>query len=283
MKTIWIISDVYFPDESATGYLLTRLSESFSDYGSIHIITAKNEIKEHRGVTIHQCRFSRQGTSRNLVVRSISAIVFGIYTFFFGLTHIRSGDIIITLTSPPSAPIIAHVLRMLLRCKLVLIVHDVFPENIVAILQIRYSALLSPLKVLFRYVYAGCDRLIVIGRDMKVVITRKTGREDNVIFIPNWSDIDTVFNEPVSELRRQLQLDNRFVIGFFGNIGRAQGIENILSAASILQERNRNVHLLFVGQGSCLDKLQTYKENHTLENISILPSSAQLGWRCPTS
>jgi glycosyltransferase involved in cell wall biosynthesis len=57
------------------------------------------------------------------------------------------------------------------------------------------------------------------------------------------------------------------VVLFTGNIGRMQGIENIVKAADLLSN-DSGIAFLFIGTGACLDKIK----NHKGGNIFWLPS-----------
>ena len=63
-QRVWIISEFYFPEENATGYLLTRIAEGLANEFAVNVVcglpsqpnqrgVVKREIRN--GVDIHRC------------------------------------------------------------------------------------------------------------------------------------------------------------------------------------------------------------------------------------
>ena len=81
--------------------------------------------------------------------------------------------------------------------------------------------------------YLNVDRITVVGRDMAQLASEKLGHhQKQIVVIPNWADIDLIFPSVKKEnqLVKELGLENKFVVQCAGNMGRAQGIENMFGA-----------------------------------------------------
>jgi glycosyltransferase involved in cell wall biosynthesis len=71
-------------------------------------------------------------------------------------------------------------------------------------------------------------------------------------------------------LRRELQLEGKFVVSYIGTIGIAHGLETLLEAASLLQHSSPEVLFLLVGEGADKDRLMTSAEFRNLSNVRFI-------------
>jgi glycosyltransferase involved in cell wall biosynthesis len=72
-----------------------------------------------------------------------------------------------------------------------------------------------------------------------------------------------------NSLIHELGLVNKFVVQCSGNMGRAQGIENIFMAADLLRDR-LDIHFLFIGAGVKKGWMEKTVKDKLLKNITIL-------------
>ncbi|QOF81791.1 glycosyltransferase family 4 protein [Variovorax sp. 38R] len=175
----------------------------------------------------------------------------------------QKGDIVFSGTNPETLLFVLALLRKLIRFRWYVLVHDVFPENLVpaGILK-KESVYFRILKTIFDWVYAQPDRLFVIGRDMKELVDEKTGNPARSFFVHNWVDADQIFSlaKKKSKLIKSLGWEEKTVFQFFGNMGRVQGIPNILRA--IDQVSSERAAFLFIGAGACVDLVSKYKKEN---------------------
>ncbi|MEM2786132.1 MAG: glycosyltransferase, partial [Candidatus Nitrosotenuis sp.] len=240
----WIVSELYYPDESATGYLLTKIAEGLSQFYPISVISCRNtqcadhtghQVKEQRnGVTIWRSWVSHLDKN-NLFFRLINATTSTIALFVRTLRLINAGDIVLVVTNPPFLPFVTKIACTLRGAKIMLLIHDVYPNVLVA------SGILKPLSIvsrlfdrLTRNLYKSVNAIIVLGRDMQHLVSEKIpSRNDHITIIRNWAETDTVYPLPKNEnpYLKQLNLQDKFVLQYAGNMGRTHGLENILKCA----------------------------------------------------
>ncbi|WP_431243060.1 glycosyltransferase family 4 protein [Flavobacterium sp. P21] len=152
-----------------------------------------------------------------------------------------------------------------------ILVHDIFPENLVAIGKMKEKSLLyNVLETVYNYSYSRATRCIAIGRDMKEVLESKTSSKVEIIVISNWSDIDDVFPVQKEETKivNKFELKNKFIFQFAGNLGYAQGLDNIVEAIKLVE--NENIHFLFIGSGAYEMKIKEFVASNTLKNVTHL-------------
>ena len=136
-----------------------------------------------------------------------------------------------------------------------MLVHDVFPENLIAANVLKPNNFFYKiLKFFFDKFYAAADKRIVIGKDMKELIDDKVERSDSII-IQNWIDHHDIEVQEKNNILNALNWQREQpVFYFFGNIGRVQGIHNILQALEILPIGKRP-KVLFIGGGAYENEL----------------------------
>ena len=281
---IWILSDLYYPEQASTGYLLTKTAEGLAETYNVNVITGpasesfrkvsvpRREI--HQNVEILRCsgtsfnKNSIRGRLLNLITRSVAI-------FWAALWRCKHDDLILVVTNPPLLPFVALLLSYLKRCKFVLLIHDVYPEAVVATEIVKLSSWLIRIgDPLNRLLYNRAARIITLGRDMSWLAKRKLVHgKDRIRCIPNWADHEIV--QPMyrqdNPLLKQWGIAHRFVILYAGNLGRTHGIEYLAEAARVLRAYHK-IHFVVVGFGAKKQWLETFLDQYQLQNITVLDS-----------
>jgi glycosyltransferase involved in cell wall biosynthesis len=213
--------------------------------------------------------FSTKSAKNKLLPRIFEQAV--LVTGFVGkiFRRIKKGDILFTGTNPVLLLILMPVLKVFVGFKWCLLVHDVFPDNLVpAGITRRDGIVFRFLDYVFSRIYGSADRLIVIGRDMESLVVDKIGRAEKIVFIHNWADEEEIFPIPRTDALfiNDLGWENKIVFQFFGNIGRLQGVEFILNAIAMC--RSTDAAFLFIGGGVMVDKIKQFVHMHPDKNVA---------------
>jgi colanic acid biosynthesis glycosyl transferase WcaI len=282
VRNIWFISEVYYPDEQGTAFYTTGLAEGLAGHLNVGVlcnyptVTARGEAvpkqELRNGVSIERCG----GTTfnkNNILLRLLNIITYSTSLFFKALSRIKKDDIVIAVTSPPSAPFIAKLVCAITKAGCTLRIEDVYPEVLVAAGFIKKDGFLNSfLEYLTGCLYGSVDRIVVLGRDMKDLAEKKIGHPaNNIHIIRCWADVDTVAPGPreSNPLLKEHGLINKFVVSCVGNMGRAQAIEQIFEAVDLLKY-DENIHFLFIGAGAKRQWMDTEAAMRGLHNITIL-------------
>jgi glycosyltransferase involved in cell wall biosynthesis len=145
----------------------------------------------------------------------------------------------------------------------------VFPENLVPAGIIKNTNRLYPvIGRLFARVYDAAELLVVIGRDMQELISSKVKNPSKVMFVSNWADELEVY--PLARHQAPFIADlgwqDKLVFQFFGNIGRLQGVENILNAIALVEDER--AAFLFMGDGALVAKVNEFIISHPRKNVA---------------
>ena len=269
-KRIFLITEFYDSSQNTTGYLFGKLHEFLSKQKDIDLtlLTKKDEKVPNQPEALYVKGFKFD--KKSLVSRASYELLIGLNFFKNCRQNIKKDDIVFTGTTPILLLIIIHLLKKVIGFKWVLLVHDVFPENLVPAKIIKKENLgYKLLKRVFDEVYASADRIIVIGRDMESLVYKKT-KHDNITVIPSWIDEGdiTLHSKSDNSILNELdwQSGRKVVFQFFGNIGRVQGISKLMQAIKLMK-RIDEAQFIFIGDGVYVDELKSLISESDNQNI----------------
>lgn len=281
-KRLWIVTELYYPEMTSTGYYLTRVAEGLADdfdvrvlcgqpnYSARGVVAPKHEV--HNGVEI----FRAFGTTldKNVIVfRLINMMTLSLSVFFKALANFKKGDQVMVVTTPPSMPFITAFASLIRGAGHVLLIHDNYPEILIAVEKAKENSLfVKTLNFFNRWLYKYAAKIIVVGRDMKELVAKKTqGLDIPITIIPNWAELETVSPAPrdQNELLDELGLSDKFVFLYAGNMGHPNDLESIVWCAENLRGREE-FHFIFLGAGVKKGWLLREIAGKELTNITVL-------------
>jgi hypothetical protein len=202
---VWIVSEVYYPDEQGGGHFMTKLAEGLAQTCNVYVICGfahrysdqhdlpKSEI--HNNVHIERCHSTKYDKKR-LLLRLINFVTISISIFIKSLSNIRNGNLVVVVTTPPSLPFVIAIACKIVRAQCILRIEDIYPEASIATGIIGSHSIVGHfLSFLNKCLYNRVDHITVLGRDMaRLVIEklRRNSREKCVTIIPNWADLDLI-------------------------------------------------------------------------------------------
>jgi colanic acid biosynthesis glycosyl transferase WcaI len=282
-QRLWVISELYYPEETSTGYFLTRIAEGLANDFDVQVVCSRPtyserhiavEWREQRGgTTIHRMRSTRLDKD-TIVGRLLNLVSFTISAWFFCLFRIGKGDKILIVTNPPVLPPLIGLLARLRSLRAVLLVHDVYPEVLVATGFAKPNGLIVRLMgSITRWTYRSYRDVVVLGRDMEDIAKPKVeGGHTRLHIIPNWGDADQIAPIPreLNTFRRTHELEGQAVVQFSGNLGRTHDVESVLDAAVALSG-DQNITFCFVGYGGKSALIEERQRINTVSNLRFLP------------
>lgn len=260
---LWVVSELYYPEQTSTGYFLTAIAEGLVDRFDVQVICGKPSYSERgttaarrevrRGATIHRMYATHFNKDR-LPLRAVNAATFAVATTVFALRRMRRGDRMLVVTNPPTLPPVLGLVARLKGIESTLLVHDVYPEVLRATgMLVSRGPAWQALTAFFNRTLAGFDHVVVLGRDMHELIARKLGASaasSDIAIIPNWGDVDEI--QPIARRENDFAIEHglvdKIVIQFSGNIGRTHDIDLLLDVARRVEDL-AHVVFLFVGYG----------------------------------
>lgn len=283
-KTVWIISELYYPEETGTGYYITRIAQGLADKYDVRVLCNQPSYSARglnapsneflNGVTITRCSTPPLNKDK-FAFRFINFISISLSIFFQALFRIKKDDAVLVVTNPPLLPFLILVACRLRRAKCGLLVHDVYPEAMIAAGLLREQSVTTKLfRFLNALLYQNMDRIGVLGRDMADLVKKRLGNKLNgqVSLTRCWSDIEQIkpSTPTLNPLLNRLGLKDKFVVQYAGNIGRVQDIETLVNTMILLNNVDHDIHFLFIGSGAKRDWLKAEIMKENLTNCTLL-------------
>jgi glycosyltransferase involved in cell wall biosynthesis len=137
--------------------------------------------------------------------------------------------------SPITIGLPARVMKMLSHAPILFWVQDIWPETLSGTGMVRSPFVLKSVEKMVKFIYAGCDRILVQSRAFSERIQNMKVPKDKIFYYPNSAE---ELYQPVKvesdAVERELIPDG-FRVMFAGNIGKAQDFPTVLSAAETLK------------------------------------------------
>ncbi len=264
---LWIVSELFYPEETSTAYILTEIAKKLSEKYSIEVICGtpiyfKGFVSEEpTEININRIK-SIDVDKNSLPKRLLRAILLSKKMCEFLKKHCNKGDKVFFVTNPVFLTFWLPKWTHKKQIDTTLLVHDVFPENATTNNLLKKDSLIYTfLKRKFDNSYSKVSRCIVIGNDMNEIIKEKTCNKIPVITIENWGDSSKI--QPLYKKKENI------TIQFAGNLGRVQGLLDFLEL--IKNVKNPLLQFEFVGSGAARSKMEDFKSSNDLENVVFLP------------
>jgi glycosyltransferase involved in cell wall biosynthesis len=273
-KQVLVVGLNYDPEPTGIAPYTSALSRGLTRAGhKVKIVTTQPhypawEIKPDNKIWTETVHLSRMETTRvlhyvpkspSLLKRLISELTFGFRSVF---RRWGSPEVIILPSPSLLATGLALIKARLLhkRAQKLVWVQDLYARGLKETNQGGNFAA----KVLFlveKYVLQGADCLVVIHDGFAKTIQSDYGiLEAKIVTIRNWTHIPILDGRTSSTTRRELGWkDEELVVLHSGNMGKKQGLENIVATAKLAAVRGINVRFVLLGDGS---------EAATLKNMS---------------
>lgn len=267
MKKIVFASEFISPESNSTGYFWHSLIKRTAEESSDVVIISSQQVADIKNVNFAKV-YCTEFKSSSIFMRVLSQLLLSAKIIIKIIKEINKGDVLVSGTNPALMLIFIPILKLFINFRWILLAHDVMPENLVPAGIVKSdSFFLAVLKKYFSFVYAAADHIVAIGHDMKELIENKAN-VSSIDVIQNWvnhDDID-VCEKNSTRIFKDLKISSDdFVFGFFGNIGRVQGVSNILQAANLLC--NDHIKVLFIGAGAYKSSLIEHIKISTKGNV----------------
>jgi colanic acid biosynthesis glycosyl transferase WcaI len=284
MKRLIVLNRYFFPDLSATSQLLGDLTFYLASAGvDVHVITSRQLYDDpqrqlpasaiERGVFIHRVATTKFGRS-GLPGRALDYLSFYRSAYHLMQNLIEPGDTLVAMTDPPLCSILAMRVARKKGARLINWLQDIYPE-----IAVELGVPLFKGPIAYGVLYWRDHSLksaavnVVVGQGMAERLVKRGIAQDHIKVIHNWTD--DVEITPISHERNRLRklwgLEDKFVVGYSGNLGRAHDFDTVLAASERFRHDPRIV-FLFIGSGHKLDKLANLVNSRGLAaNFRFIP------------
>lgn len=190
-----------------------------------------------------------------------------------GALRVPRPDVIFA-TSPPltiALPAIAAARRR--RVPLVFEVRDLWPRAPIEMGALRSRPARQAARALERGVYRAAAHVVALSPGIRDGVVSAGVDPDRVTLIPNASDLE-LFSPDVDPagLREELGLEDDFVCAYFGTMGEANDLTQVVEAAALLRDRGEDgVAFVLQGGGRHRAAIEADVRRRELSNVVLLP------------
>lgn len=267
-QKLWIVSELFYPEESTTAFILTSIAEKLSEKYQVQVLAGTpvyeiDDSRQHQNLkNINITRIIAPKIDKNNLFQRLRRAVFVARKMKnFLQKNVSPEDKILMVTNPVFNTLLIPRWANSKNIDFTLLVNDVFPENAVQAGILKENSLIFKiLKKSFDKSYSSVSRCIACGRDMKDVLIEKTKNKVPVEVIENWADTERIkpdYKVPYSE--------NKIILKFAGNIGRVQGLDDFIKI--LAKVKNDLLEFVFAGNGAEKPSIVQLVKDLDLKNV----------------
>lgn len=282
MRVIFV-NRYFHPDQSATSRMVSALAFGLARHGTeVAVVASRSRHDDpqsalpgketHAGVGIVRLATSRFGRHA-LPGRAVDYLSFHVMAFIWLLRHVRRGDMVVVCTDPPLISLACGLPVRLRGGHMINWIMDLFPETAVELGLFRRAPFLGRLAAHLRDRSIARSRLSICPTERMADFLRQRGTPaDRVKVLHHWSDAAEI--RPVAKDRNSLRAawgyQEKFVVGYSGNFGRAHEFATLIDAATSLKDRT-DIAFLMVGGGYKLAPVMAAVRERGLTNVTFRP------------
>ena len=270
---IYVVSEFVDKKTNSTGYYWYKTIKGISrKKNNISVISLSESCDKAVNENNKVSYIPVKNRSRNLGTGFAKKLIENfIVSFLFTLKiakHAGKNDVVFSGTNPSLIVLFISILKIFKRFKWVVLINDVFPENLVPAKLISKNSFIYKFIIsLFNFAYKKADKIIVIGRDMRELIAKKTNNLSDIKYISNWVDLKDISSNKSKAFEDSFE--DKVVFQFFVYMGIVQGLDILLE--SISKTKNKKAKFNFIGNGSGAEDVKQFILHNPHIDISLLP------------
>ena len=209
--------------------------------------------------------------NRGVLRRTFDFLSFMFTGFWAGL-GIERPDVVVSTSPQFFAAVAAWLLSRVRSIPYVFELGDLWPASISAVGAMKPNLALRLIEKLELKMYRDAASVVALTHAFKDNLVARGIPADKIHVVINGVDLWRYGpRDRDPDLLQELDVENKFVIGYIGTHGMAHALKNVLVAAEALKSRE-TIHFLFAGAGAERDALMKYAAEKQLKNVSFLPA-----------
>jgi glycosyltransferase involved in cell wall biosynthesis len=205
--------------------------------------------------------------NNGVILRSLDFLSFALSGFLAGL--FERADVIVASSPQLLTGMAGSWLGRIKARPWLIEVRDLWPDSIVAVGAMRENFYIRGLRRLERHLYKHASRIVAVSDGIRDRIIACGISPDKIGVVPNGVELDRLgprAKDP--SLVNQLELNGKFVVGYVGTHGLAQGLEAVLQAAQLMGAAQAS--FIFVGEGARREYLMNMAGDLKLDNVRFV-------------
>jgi colanic acid biosynthesis glycosyl transferase WcaI len=203
--------------------------------------------------------------------RVLNYISFAASLLFYCLFRAKKPDVIYAYHPPLTVGIAAALVRFFRRVPIVYDIQDMWPDTLKATGMFSNEKLLKIVSRVCDWVYGNVDQIVVLSPGFKRLLIERGVPSQKIDVIYNWCAED-MMRATSKEEPPNFPHSSKFRVLFAGNMGKAQSLDTVITAAELLKEKASEVAFIFLGGGVEVSRLEALAKTKGLDNVFFLPS-----------
>jgi colanic acid biosynthesis glycosyl transferase WcaI len=273
-RKLVVVSQHYPPDSTTTAAIMASIAEHLATGLSVLVLSGTS------GSSADGSRLSRpviveiknrMPAKAALLRRAIAEALFTLRAFWAVLIRARSGDILLTVTTPFMAQYAVVAAAKLKWANSILVIHDLYPDAlVVAGFLTRDSFPARMIRGANALMFRALKAIVIIGRDTEGHLAcYGQATRDKTHFIPNWATLVPGVRSLAADNPYRRLCKGRFIVGLSGNLGFTHDPLVVFEAAKLLRS-DAAIGFLLSGWGVGFEKLRVLQSEANLPNVTLI-------------
>lgn len=284
-RHVLVLTEYYYPDEAAaSGRVMTEMAEDLAAAGwSVDVVCSypnylgavrvpSREVRD--GVYIRRLSHGRFDRDKG-AGRLANWLWFGLQCIVLFPAWYGRYQWVVAVTNPALMPHVAAAFHRLdRRTRLLLNLHDIFPDNACAVGRLDWASSSTRIfQRLNRWAFSCADCVVALGPVMRDYVDQKYGvAHDRLVVVPPWQDAPLRSTAMREETRAQYGwAPDDFVMLYAGNAGVIQGVALLQECIVATLESDERVRFCFSGSGLMFNDLVGDLANQFPAQVQALP------------
>lgn len=158
------------------------------------------------------------------------------------------------------------------RAPFIFEVRDLWPESLIAVgVGSDNSLMHRSLAKIAGFLYRKCDRIVVVSPAFKdYLIQQWHVPAEKIFIIENGVEQNLFSPHATNDLRKELGIEDKFVVCYVGTMGMAHGLETMVEAAARLRDTAPQVLFLLIGEGADKERIKAMAQSRGLTNLRFV-------------
>jgi len=279
---IFYLTQHFPPEAQAASFRAYETAVKLADQGfEVFIITGFPSVSEQRNTAKYRRKllvreacanvkvirvFTPLDTKKGFGVRLGNYLSYMVLTIIVGVFLPRPA--VVYASSPPFFVSMAGLcLAKLKRAAFMVEIRDLWLDFAILLEQLTNKTLIGLMRRIEKVIYNSAKKIVVVTKGYQNVLLERGVGACKVEVIYSGVDFDHLyFSHKGPMIREKYNLTDKFIVGYAGNVGLAQGLEVLIEAATTLKA-NQDVVFLIVGNGAEQERLMSMAEARNLKNI----------------
>ena len=211
-------------------------------------------------------------TNSGFLKRVLDYVSFAFMAFWVGV--FQKHDVIVATSPQFFTTWAAWGIAKIRRKPWIFELRDIWPESIKTVGAMKESRVLDLLEKIELALYRSSDKVIAVTDAFKANLISRGIDESKIEVVTNGANMDLFSpREKDKVLLEELQLEDKFIIGYLGTHGMAHSLDFIVNAISKITDKN--IHFLFVGDGAMKQTIVDEAKRLSLTNVTFLDPIAK--------